>query len=659
MSQFEPDLSLMDLDDLNEMRGYREAPEDGSRSVESTPLSKPWQDVISRRAYDFVVRWETGGRAYYDNVIKGRPIWPGYASGITIGCGFDLGYHTKPKFDAQWGGRLPRAEFDRLIPALGFKTTDPIRDAKVGKAKTLVRSFRDIVISWDVAIAQFDESKMPALVGDLYAALDNLDRLHPHSRGALLSLVFNRGSGGFARDGDRYRELRDIHKLMRSGTASDFARIPDRLLSMRRIWGPDSSLSKRREEEAALFEEGLAERRVTESLLVSTAESVLQVPGSAPSEDHSDVQGQTDEGNLEGEADIDPSNLLEAAGPSIAGVKWNPNDDEQPDYQHLPKLPAATEFDLTPEDIETLIRFNAFAVKDGLVVFALRGARIVGADKREQVDSVTIADQRPDHRAYKCVIGVLDRDSKKLWAYKASTVCNANAVLQGFLKAKRGVFEGNVLPTGCYTYTVGIHRAGTNHEIRGVLRLAQDPVGASTVVTLRTINDLIFDRRDFWHKCAPADNIHPGRRNDGFSSLGCLTLPGDYRMTDKTHTGLWSDFRVALGMDRKFKETDNGRQFSVVLLTGQDAALASRLRSTGEIGDRAKAEEALLRIRFGSQGEAVAKLQAALGMRPDPGKLVGAVTREMLINHQKDKLGWADGILSPGMAKDLDLEVWS
>lgn len=90
-------------------------------------------------------------------------------------------------------------------------------------------------------------------------------------------------------------------------------------------------------------------------------------------------------------------------------------------------------------------------MRPGLVVFALRGARIVGADKREKVDSVTLADQRPDHRAYCCVLGVYDPAARKLWTYKASTVCNANSVLSGFQSAQHGVFEGNVLAAGCYT----------------------------------------------------------------------------------------------------------------------------------------------------------------------------------------------------------------
>ena len=657
MSSFRKVSGLADLDDvaLAEMLGYREAEESrgAEEALESTALDRPWPEIISRKAYDFVVRWETGGRPYYEQVIKGRPVWPGFASGITIGCGYDLGYHTLAEFQRNWGDRLPAAEFERLVPTIGFKTVDPNRDAKVAKAKSVIVALKDIVIGWDLAIAQFDESKMPKLVGDLYGALDNLDKLHPHSRGALLSLVFNRGHGGFTRDEDRYRELREIRRLMRSGKPADFAEIPAQLLSMRRIWGLDSSLSTRRTEEAELFQLGLAEAGLTEGIEMLMAPPTLEAPGAPLSEDHADVQDQSDDRT---EATEEES-FTEAPGATVDDVKWNSSDDDQPDYRHLPKLGAGTEFDLTADDLEALIRFNAFATKPGLLVFALRGARIVGADKREDVASLTLADQRPDHRDYRCVIGVLDRANKRIWAYKASTVPNAKAVVIGFEKAKQGVFEGNMLPTGCYTYTVGTHRANTSGEIRGVLRLSQELNGASVVIALRSTNDLVYDRRDFWHKCAPADNIHPGRRQNGFSSLGCLTLPGDYVMATKTHTGLWADFRVALGMGKTFAASDDGKQFSTMLLTGLDAALAASLRQSGDLDNQAKTTAALLRLRFGSHGPAVDKLQQQLGLAPDASQLLGPVTRAALIARQQEVLGWADGIVSPETDAGVGLKV--
>ncbi|WP_145108052.1 hypothetical protein [Cereibacter sediminicola] len=632
-------------EDLFEMLGYREAETSDAGTVEATVLDIPWSDAISERARGFIVGWETGGRAFYERVIKARPVWPEFASGITIGCGYDLGYHRPDEFRADWQGRLPGAAIERLARTIGFRTDEPGRPAKVAQARALVRSLADIAIPWEVAIAQFDEGKMPKLVAQLYRSLDHLDRLHPHARGALLSLVFNRGSGGFVSSKDRFREMRAIARAMASGERSEMARIPDLLRAMSRVWGEGSSLARRRREEADLFEAGLSEERLTEAVVALRQHAEVEAPAAPLAEQHEDVADVSDD-----EETVEEPALTEAPGPTVSDVRWNPNDDDHPDYRHLPRAGQGATFDLTAADLERLVRLNAFLVRPGPLVFALRGCRIAGADRREDVEVLTLVDQRPDHRDYRCVIGVLDRGAGRMHAYRASTVPEARALVTGVQKARQGIFEGNLLPTGCYTYTVGTHRAGTSGEIRGVLRLASTATGAAEVVALRSLQDVVYDRRDFWHRCAPADNIHPGRRREGFSSLGCLTLPGDYDRGSRSHSGLWADFRVALGMGRTFAASDDGRQFSVMLLTGADAALAAGLRGAPA--------EGLRRLRFGSAGAAVARLQAQMGLAPDRQRLVGPVTRSAFVALQQRRLGWADGILSPEMEADLGLDVF-
>ena len=243
--------------------GYREErpellPELPGAAIASTPAPASWREAITQTAYDFIVRWETGGKAYYEQVIKCHPIWPGFASGITIGCGYDLGYHDLGEVRTQWGTRLSVGDLDQLEVAIGLKTTDPNRDQKVTQAKQMVQTFKDIVVPWVVALEQFENAKLPGIVRQLYGALDNLDQIHAHCRGALLSLVFNRGPS-FRAQGDRYEEMRAISAAMTDGTRASFDLIPGYLRSMKRIWGADSGLGQRREGEAKLFEQGLAE----------------------------------------------------------------------------------------------------------------------------------------------------------------------------------------------------------------------------------------------------------------------------------------------------------------------------------------------------------------------------------------------------------------
>lgn len=642
--------------DIEQSLGDREAEENSKlwRRSRSSVATKPWPELISKKGYDFIVGWETGGKAYYEKVIKGKPIWPGYQSGITIGCGYDLGYHTLAGFKADWSHSIPADDVKRLSATIGLHTTSTMSEAE---AKAWVKKLSDIVVSWDIAIKQFDAAKMPNLIAQLYGGLDNLDQLHEDSRSALLSLVFNRGPA-FKKTGDRYMEMRKIASLMTAGTAISFAAIPAQFRSMKRIWGTKSSLSKRREEEAVLFENGLKTMLVVKG---RPSAKIVKSPAMSrgakgAKENHDDITGQTDDNEID---DAAPQ-TRGPAGKSAADVKWNANDAEQPDYSHLSGLAKTSTFKLTAEDLENLIAFNSFALVDGLVIFALRGARLVGQDKFESVSSCEIEDIRPNHREYRCVIGVLNRTTKKLWSYKASTVPNANAVMKCFTIAKSGSknYEGNVLPTGCYTYTVGTHRRGTSGEIRGVLRLSKTSDGASPVLALRSLTDLTYDHKDFWDNCAPADNIHPGRRATSFSSLGCLTLPGDYDMSAKLHSGLWADLRIALGMQKTYQTSDDGKQFSCVLLTARDAAFAVSLRETGKITDAKVANSALQRLRFGSQGAAVAKLQKALGLAPDSSKLIGPMTRQALTNLQTKQLKWADGIYSPMMDEELGLGVF-
>lgn len=639
-------------DAMAEMLGWREdPPEDVPPAImpEATPLTQPWHEVISQRGRDFCIRWETGGKAYYEQVIKRRPVWPGFASGVTIGCGYDLGYHTLAQVRADWGGRIGAADLSRLEAAVGLKAVDPGRAAKVARARAFVSAFADIRIDWDIAIAQFDTSKIPALVAELYGALDNLDRLHPHSRAALLSLTFNRGSGGYRSAKDRFREMRAIAQAMTRGTPEAIAEIPGLLRSMRRIWGEASSLSTRRSAEAALFEAGLAEAALRETV------APAPVPEAAVAravERHDDLPDQTDaeQGDTTGL-------VMPEAAADLSSVRWNPNDDEQPDYRHLPRDGATGSFTLDAAVLEALVRRNRFVPLPGLLVFALRGARIEGAEAREDVSEVILSDIRPDHRDFRCVIGVLNRQTGRIWAWRASTVPNAKAVLGCFNLAQAGAsLSGNILPTGCYTYTVGTHKAGhPTREIKGVLRLSRTATGASEVVVLRSVTDTVYDRRDLWDLCAPADNIHPGRLASGFSSEGCLTFPGNYRMADRSHSGLWAAFRQALGLGVVSTAAEDGRQFSCMLLTGLDAAIASRLRAAGHLDDDAAAGPALERLRFGSQGAEVARLQGLLGLVPDASQKLGPVTRQALIKAQQARLGWADGIWSAEMEAALGL----
>ena len=641
---------------IEEARGFREDPVGAlpESALESSQLPDDWRSTISSAAYDFIVRWETGGKAYYERVIKGRPIWPGFASGITIGCGFDLGYHKLTEYTAEWKSRLGGADFERLAGTLGFRTVAPDRDEKVRRAKALVQSLSDIAVPWNVAIEQFDNAKLPSLIKQLYTALDHLDLIHPHCRGALLSLVFNRGPA-FTAAGDRYVEMRAVGTAMQSGSPTSLAQVPALLRAMKRIWGESSGLAERREGEAKLFEAGLAEMHLVESFAGVPGGAVESAPlANKLVEMHAveDVE-QSDQADVEESGDFETleSAELEAAGLSPASVRWNSKDDEEPDYRHLDTSLTGSTFEFSPTDLNLLIAANEFAIRPGKIIFALRGAALMGNRSQLDVPAIVVTDQRPDHRNFRCIIGVCDRTNGTLSAFPASTVPNAFYVHKCFAQAQAGVpignLTGNILPTGCYTYALGTHKKGQKGEIPGVLRLSLTADGASPVVVLRSLSDVVYDRFDRWLIATPADNIHPAILSNGFSSAGCLTIPGSF--VAGQHQGLWAEFRRAAGMDT----AANGTQFSTVLVTGLEAAAAARVRRDG------REAESLSRLRHGSKGARVAALQAALRLDPDASQLMGPVTRLALAEKQTMVLGWADGIYSPAMDQLLGFKIYA
>jgi GH24 family phage-related lysozyme (muramidase) len=108
------------------------------------------------------------------------------------------------------------------------------------------------------AEAVFRTRTLPATAAQTRAALANTAALAADSFGALVSLVYNRGPS-FAAAGARYLEMRAIAAAMAS---RDFGAVPAQFRAMKRLWQSDPALAglvARREQEAILFEAGLAE----------------------------------------------------------------------------------------------------------------------------------------------------------------------------------------------------------------------------------------------------------------------------------------------------------------------------------------------------------------------------------------------------------------
>lgn len=171
--------------------------------------------------------------------------WPGGDSGVTIGIGYDLGYVTVDQFEFDWGPYFTADQLNRLREAVGKRGI---------AARNRATRFEDIRIKRKDAETVFIERSLPMYALKTEMAFPGIPELPPDAQGALVSLVFNRGT---SMEGDRRSEMRAIRDAVPRG---DLQEIADQLRSMKRLWvnkGLDGLL-RRREEEAKVVESCMA-----------------------------------------------------------------------------------------------------------------------------------------------------------------------------------------------------------------------------------------------------------------------------------------------------------------------------------------------------------------------------------------------------------------
>lgn len=199
---------------------------------------------LSPKALQLILNHEVGGGEAYYNARLRHPTWPGKASGITIGIGYDLGYNSESKFRGDWAA-MDDDDRDRLAKYCGFRA---------GAARDRVRDVRDINIPWNMAVAVFTQTTVPRFIAETLQAFPGAEQLPSDAFGALVSLVFNRGP---ALEGKNRQDMQDIHNILADGVqAGDLKAIATQLREMKEIWrgqGLDGLL-RRREDEARLVE---------------------------------------------------------------------------------------------------------------------------------------------------------------------------------------------------------------------------------------------------------------------------------------------------------------------------------------------------------------------------------------------------------------------
>lgn len=192
--------------------------------------------LLSTGGRALVFEFETGGRSGYNP----HPEWPGGASGVTIGIGYDTGYYSKAVIDADWQ-TLQKQARTRLLAVSG---------ATGARARRLLPNVRDIFVAWAIASDVFDRVDVAREYSSAKKAVPGFEDLRPNAQAAWISLGFNRG---WQMSGPNRVEMRAARDLV---PQRDYEGMAVQWRKMKRVWTGttiQAGMYRRRDAEAKLL----------------------------------------------------------------------------------------------------------------------------------------------------------------------------------------------------------------------------------------------------------------------------------------------------------------------------------------------------------------------------------------------------------------------
>lgn len=195
---------------------------------------------LSERAAAEISKHEVGSEQRYIRSYQ-RPVYPGYASGPTVGIGYDLGTQTAKTILDDWSAHKHHRRMATASGLLGET-----------KARPWVAANQDIVVPWQLAVEIFRTRTIPKYYNQARNAFgrEQFDRLPQGARDALTSLVFNRGP---SMRGSRRVEMRAIRDFC--VPAQDVECIARNIESQCYLWQGSrvyNGLCRRRKQEAQM-----------------------------------------------------------------------------------------------------------------------------------------------------------------------------------------------------------------------------------------------------------------------------------------------------------------------------------------------------------------------------------------------------------------------
>ena len=204
------------------------------------PPPEPRDAACRRAAAALTLRWEVSSPAFYRKRLE-HPIWPGGASGVTWGIGYDGAHATAATIRDDWQAH---GQVERLASTTGISGT---------RARDALPRYRDIITPFEHAADVFENRSLVEYERRAERAFrDGFVDLRPGACSALVSLIYNRGA---SMTGDSRREMRALRDDCIP--KQDYTCIARELRSMCRLWRGtvnEKGLCARREAEALLAE---------------------------------------------------------------------------------------------------------------------------------------------------------------------------------------------------------------------------------------------------------------------------------------------------------------------------------------------------------------------------------------------------------------------
>lgn len=252
------------------------------------------------------------------------------------------------------------------------------------------------------------------------------------------------------------------------------------------------------------------------------------------------------------------------------------------------------EFELSDSMLRRFCEVNSFTVRNNeMIFFGLRGTLPLNVEDCEFNSTHKVVLTDINYINPRCTLGQWLPKEKEIAIFSGSTIPHRDYVSKSVSKGGEGA---NQLMTGYYSdYRKGVHKAGSPTGHDAFRQVSSQPVK-------RTSDDIDFDNDDRVEYENPNDNIHSGWcmgiNSTNYASAGCQVIvgyPQCQKRGSQPATGPWKVFK-------KNAYDISQTSFGYILLDGREAF---RIAS-------AESAKVFARLRFGSQGDLVKKLQKAL-----------------------------------------------